>query len=161
MMAPYKQALAASIPSLTIDGIQCDTEEHSNFHIHLHLDIFIDGREIRIPNNIGSVPDKCTYGIHTDDNSGIIHIESPEKRTFWLGELFHIWGRNFNNTQLFDNKVEEHTSNKGLYVYINGQKVASGVDYRLIPLKAHDEIAIIYGVLPTFLPSGYDFPKGL
>jgi hypothetical protein len=37
---------SASLSSLTLDGIECETREHSNFHIHSHLDIFINGEKV-------------------------------------------------------------------------------------------------------------------
>jgi hypothetical protein len=49
-----------------------------------------------------------------------------------------------------------------LSVYVNGNKVPTNVDYRSIKLNAHDEIAIIYGVMPfDKIPLRYEFPQGL
>ncbi|MDQ6723190.1 MAG: hypothetical protein M3Z01_02865, partial [Thermoproteota archaeon] len=36
-----------------IDGIQCNSMEQSIFHIHAHLDIFINGQNTTIPALIG------------------------------------------------------------------------------------------------------------
>jgi len=47
-----------------------------------------------------------------------------------------------------------------LNVYVNGNK-AGGTNYRDIKLNAHDEIAIVYGIAPTTIPSKYNFPEGL
>jgi hypothetical protein len=100
--------------------------------------------------------------MHTHDDSGIIHIESPEVRTFTLGEFFDIWNKKFNNNQLFDNVVGEGSSNNNtLSVYINGIRVSNEVDYREVKINAHDEIAIVYGKPPDSIPSSYPFPKGL
>jgi len=38
-------ASPSSSSSLTIDGVQCDKQEYSDIHIHMHLDIFINGEE--------------------------------------------------------------------------------------------------------------------
>ena len=64
---------------------------------------------------------------HTHDDTGIGHIESPENRTFTLGEFFDIWGEKFSNSQIFDNIVEENY-NKTLTVYVNGKQVNSATD---------------------------------
>jgi hypothetical protein len=83
--------------------------------------------------------------MHTHGNTGIIHIESPDVRNYTLGEFFVIWDKKFSNTQIFNNQVgEDNGKNSTLSLYINGQKVSDRVNYRDIPIKAH-EIAIIYG----------------
>ena len=102
----------------------------------------------------------CIYWVHTHDQKGIIHIESPENRNFTLGEFFDIWGQNFSNNQIFDNIVEE-SDNNILSVYVNGKKISTGNDYRQITINAHDEIAIVYGKPPASIPSNYEFPEGM
>ena len=144
--------------SSAIDGIQCNTMEHFALHIHTHLDIFINGKQFNVPSQIGIKPyERCLYWMHTHDDSGIIHIESPEKRDFTLGQFFDIWNEKFNNTQILNNTVN---GNNALSVYVNGHKV-TGMNYRDIKLHAHDEIAIVYGNPPANIPSKYDFPQGL
>jgi hypothetical protein len=34
-------------------------------------------------------------------------------------------------------------------------------DFRLLPLKKHEEITIVYGRSPSHIPKKYDFPSGL
>jgi hypothetical protein len=149
---------SSSSSSLTIGGITCDKAEHFVTHIHTHLDIFIKGKEFVVPSNIGIIPDNCIYWLHTHDDTGIIHIESPDDRTFKLGQFFQIWGETFSNNQIFDNLVDD---NNTLSVYVNGKKVDSKTDYRQIPLNEHDEIVIVYGKPPNSIPSSYEFPEGL
>ena len=91
---------------------------------------------------------------------GIIHIESPEKRNFTLGEFFNIWNQNFSSSQIFDNTVDG-SSNSTLNVYVNGSKISAGSDYRQIPINAHDEIAIVFGKPPDPVPTAYEFEEGL
>jgi hypothetical protein len=157
-MAP-NTLLASASSSLEIDNIRCEVIEHLTFHIHAHVDIFINGKPYTVPSQIGIIPNKCLYWMHTHDDTGVIHIESPENRTFTLGQLFDIWNEKFNNTQIFDNIVSNNTNNT-LSVYVNGNK-ASSVDYRDIKLNGHDEIAIVYGKPPDTIPSSYHFPQGL
>ena len=142
-----------------IDDIECNTTEYAVFHIHAHLDIFIDGKPISVPSQIGINTDAgCLYWLHTHDDSGVIHIESPLEREFTLGNFFDIWGESFNNTHLFDGEVTNNT----LSVYVNGNKVPTDMDYRSINLNAHDEIVIVYGVMPSDkIPSNYEFARGL
>ena len=150
---------SSSSSSLTIDGITCDKKEHFVSHIHTHLNIFMNGKEFVVPSNIGIIPDNCIYWLHTHDDTGVIHIESPDDRTFTLGQFFQIWGETFNNNQIFDKLVDNNTNT--LNVYVNGKKVDSKTDYRQIPLNGHDEIVIIYGKPPNSIPSNYKFPEGL
>jgi hypothetical protein len=89
IIAPVDNAIISSssffssATTAIIDGISCDTMEHLNFHIHAHLDIFINAQFYTIPSEIGIIPDKCIYWMHTHDDSGIIHIESPEIRSIY------------------------------------------------------------------------------
>ena len=148
---------AASASALTVNRIQCNANEQLLFHIHAHLDIFINGQAIYVPPQIGIIPDKCIYWLHTHDEKGIIHIESPVKRDFTLGQFFDIWSKKLNNSSEFANIFGGKNIPE---VYVNGQKV-TGVNYREIKLHAHDEITLIYGKPPDTVPSGYGFSQGL
>ena len=54
------------------------------------LAIFINGKNHTVPALIG-ITNYCFYWLHTHDQSGIIHIESPIHRAFTLGNFFDIW----------------------------------------------------------------------
>ena len=149
----------ASASSPQIDNIRCNSMEQVAFHIHTHLDIFINGQTYAIPPQIGIIPGKCFYWLHTHDDSGIIHIESPVIRNFTLGQFFDIWNKKFTNTQILNNMVN---SKNTLNVYVNGSKANPIVNYRDIKLSGHDEIAIVYGMQPANpIPSKYHFAEGL
>jgi hypothetical protein len=144
----------------TIDGIQCNPSEKFVLHNHVHIDIFINGQRYIVPSQVGIIPERCIYWLHTHDDSGIIHIESPVVKNYTLGQFFDIWNKKFNNSQIIDN-VANGKNNNTLSVYVNGQKVSSGANYRDINLNEHDQIAIVYGKPPTSIPTKYEFPKGL
>lgn len=146
----------------TVGGISCDSMEHFIMHIHVHLDIFINGKPYQVPSEIGIVSNQCIYWLHTHDDTGIIHIESPEERDFTLGEFFDVWGQKFDNNRILDNIVgKDGSNNNELNVYVNGNKVSNSTDYRGIKLNEHDEIVIAYGAPPKVIPKGYQFPEGL
>ena len=63
----------ASASSPQIDNIQCNSMEQAAFHIHTHLDIFINGQHYTIPPQIGIIPGKCFYWLHTHDDSSYTH----------------------------------------------------------------------------------------
>jgi len=138
-----------------IDGISCDNREHFTFHYHAHLDIFVNGISYAIPADIGIKPQDCIYWIHTHDISGIIHIESPDNRTFSLGQFFDIWGKEFNNNQIFD-FVVDNSQNKLIHVYINGTNV-NDLQYRDISLHDRQYITIVYGMQLSEIPT-FEFP---
>jgi hypothetical protein len=129
-----------------VDGIECSSMEQAVFHIHVHLDVFVDGQPSTVPASIG-IPNNCLFWLHTHDTTGVIHIEAPSYRVFNFGQFLDIWS----NSDVA--KIPE-----GLPVaYVNGKQVD---DYRNINLNAHDEIAIVYGNPPASIPSVYNFPPG-
>lgn len=136
-----------------IDGIKCDQAEHFNFHYHAHLDIFVHGFSYLVPAGIGIRPPDCIYWLHTHDTSGIIHVESPENKTFTLGQFFDIWGKKFDNNQLFDFKVDNSTD-KTLSIYVNGTAIKG--TYRDLPILNHEDITVVYGIPPPKNPP-YEF----
>ena len=141
-----------------VDGIQCNVREQFLFHIHTHIDIFVNGQLIYIPPQIGIIPGKCIYWMHTHDGTGIVHIESPINRHFTLGQFFDLWKSKLSNPKVFDNIFNGKDVPS---VYINGSKVPSTVNYRDVKLSPHQEIAVVYGRPPDSIPSTYDFPPGL
>jgi hypothetical protein len=146
----------------TVSGIRCDSMEHFIMHIHTHIDIFINGNPYQVPSKIGIIPNQCIYWLHTHDDTGIIHIESPEEEDFTLGEFFDVWRQKFDNNQIFENKIgKDGSKNNALDVYVNGNRVSNSTDYRGIKLNEHDEIVIAYGIPPKEISKSYQFPEGL
>lgn len=134
----------------TIDSIGCDSMEYSVFHIHTHLDIFVNGQPIVVPASIGIKDNTCLYWLHTHKSDGIIHIESPKQRDFSLEEFLDIWKST--NTSL-------PPTNENPVIYVHGQVVNTSLKDTL--LNAHDEIVLVYGNSPSHIPQFYQFPEGL
>src|SRR5437899_10282978 len=44
-----------------VEGIECDTTEYTVFHVHAHLDIFVNGHPITVPAFIGIEGNTCLY----------------------------------------------------------------------------------------------------
>jgi hypothetical protein len=139
--------------ALPIDGIKCEAMEGNAFHVHAKLAIFINGKNHTVPALIG-ITNYCFYWLHTHDQSGIIHIESPSHRNFTLGNFFDIWKQKLNNNQILNHTA---SASNPLTVYVNGTQVPKGTIYRDIPLHAHDVISIVYGSPPKVIPSKADF----
>jgi hypothetical protein len=86
-------ARAAFPTGAPVDGIRCDAMEGAVLHIHQHLAIFDHGKPVTVPEDVGRpLAAQCFYWIHTHTPDGIIHVESPNFRTFTLGNFFDIWG---------------------------------------------------------------------
>jgi hypothetical protein len=129
-----------------ISGIACDAMEGQRIHIHQHLVLLDHGQQVTIPPNVGQVPARnCLYWIHTHTPDGIIHIESPQSRTFTLADFFAIWGQPLSRTRAASMRARKGTT---LRVWVNGKRYRG--DPRTIPLVAHADIVIEAG--PPFPP---------
>ena len=88
------------------------------------------------------------YWLHTHDATGIIHVESPDDRTYTLGQFFDIWGQPLTSGEV--------AGLKGVVrAYIDG-KPSSG-NPRGIVLGAHLQITLEVGA-PIVPPPTYAFP---
>jgi hypothetical protein len=147
-----------------VDGIEAGSMEQLLFHIHAHLAIYVHGQQKFVPYGIGIVPPyqlqntasgpfvaggSKFYWLHTHDESGIIHIESPQHRTCTLGNLFDIWHQPLTPTQA-------GPATGQVAVLVNNHPV--GGDPRAIPLTAHDVIQLNVDTAEPFHP--YNFPNG-
>ena len=149
--------------SATIDGIPCETVEHTEAtakHIHIHLDIFLKGAPVNLPANEGiSQANQCLYWIHTHDASGVIHVEAPARaasRQFTLGDAFDVWGLKLDSQHVGTLQVPKDGS---LVAFINGKPYTGNP--RRIPLNSHDEIVLeITPGAPAQIPTSYTFPAG-
>lgn len=129
---------------LAIDGVNCDSMEGAVEHIHSHLQIFDRGHSVEVPAQVGIVANGgCLYWLHTHAADGIVHIESPVKRTFTLGQFFDIWGRPI-------------PKGKDWRVTVNGKRY-TGNPAR-IPLRDREEIVMQKGP-PWGTPHGADWSK--
>jgi hypothetical protein len=136
------------------------------FHIHAHLTIFVRGVARQVPAGIGIAPPyevastprgafvagaSCFMWLHTHVADGIIHTESPTKRTYRLGEFFDIWGQPLDREQL-------GPAHGLVTAFFNG-RVFTG-DPRQVPLLAHAQIQLEVG-RPLVAPDHITFPHGL
>jgi hypothetical protein len=156
---------AASAGGQAVDGISCQTSEQTLFHIHAHLTVFVNGSPRQVPAGIG-IPGAraqntpagpfidggtCLYWLHTHSGDGVIHIESPVKRTYTLGEFFDEWGQPLGPGQV--------GPAKGKVTVIYNKQVYHG-DPRGVPLTAHAQIQLEVGT-PLIAPVSISFPNGL
>jgi hypothetical protein len=135
---PVRAAVPAGQP---VDGIHCDSMEGSVLHIHQHLAIRDHGKAVPIPPDVGRpVVAQCLYWIHTHTPDGIIHIESPNFRSFTLSDFFDVWGEPLSRTGAAGAKLKkgEHVA-----IWVDGRPYAG--DPRKIDLTNHLDVTIDVG----------------
>jgi hypothetical protein len=145
------QVRAAGLPMLG--------EEGQVLHIHAHLDVFVDGKAVMVPADIGvDVAKQQISPLHTHDASGVVHIESPEKRDFTLGQFMTEWNVPIAKDALGPLKTG---GGKELHVFVNGKEQAG--DPAALKLVAHDEITVVYGAAgdKVRVPTSYTWSQGL
>ena len=153
--APWNPGLDTLPDRLEPLGLNDLTTEGQVVHIHQHLDIFVNGKKEPVPANIGIYDGQFLTELHTHDSSGIMHVESPTKRTFDLAQFIGVWGVRFNESCI-GGYCKELTPWR---VYVNGSPYPG--DPRALELKEHQEIAFVIGTPPAKIPSSYKFPSGL
>jgi hypothetical protein len=153
--APWHEGLDTLPDRLEPLGLHALTTEGQVVHIHQHLDIFVNGKPQPVPANVGIYAGQFLTELHTHDPSGIIHVESPTRREFDLGQFFGVWGVRLTADCVggYCRQVTPWT------VYVNGQAY-TGNPAALV-LKEHQEIAFVIGTPPRKIPSKYSFPAGL
>ena len=149
----------------TVDGIRCEASEQVLFHIHAHLAVFVDGQPAVVPEGIGIAPPRsvqqyasgpfvlggsCFYWLHSHTNDGVIHIESPIRRTYTLGNYFDVWNQPLSATQVA-------SAHGPVTAYLDGRRFTG--DPRTIPLGLHAVIQLDVGT--NVAPRAYTFPAGL
>ncbi len=142
------------------------------YHVHSHLDVFVDGEPLVVPGGIGisrSVPPReiegetlyvlgdrpcskpCISSLHTHADDGILHTESPVEQPNTLGEFFTEWGVRLTDTCV-GGYCEPATP---ISIYLDGEEFTGRP--RNIALANRLEIAIVIGTPPTEIPSVGDF----
>lgn len=140
---------AAGLPMLSHEG----TVEH----IHAHLDVRVNGQSVDVPAMIG-IDRRGISPVHTHDSTGVIHIESPVKQAFTLGEFFTEWDVGLSTDSIGGLQAGD---GKTLRAFVNGKPTTGNP--AALPINAHDEIVLIYGTAQPgeSIPAHYDFASGL
>jgi len=133
-------ARAQDAPGQPIDGVRCDQMEGSVFHIHQHLSVYVHGKPMPVPSDVGRpFLSNCLYWLHTHTSDGIIHVEAPMIATFTLGQFFDEWGQSLSATQVGATKLPSGA----LHVFVDGLPYHG--DPRKIELDQHADIVLEAG----------------
>ena len=156
-------------------GLVPEVNEHLAYHVHSHLDVFVNGSHVKIPAGIGidthdmavhhgplpdgsiayggiiKCPKVCISPLHTHADLGVLHTETDKPVPNRLGQFFVEWGVRLNRSC-----VGGYCRPDSIRVYVNGKRNLG--DPRQIRLVDRSEIAIVIGSLPKKIPSV--FPAG-
>jgi hypothetical protein len=156
--APWTNGNLGLKERLDAIGLPVLSAEQLAFHIHMLLQVFVDGNPVPVAqgigiNQIGSASDQFITVLHTHDASGVIHVESAKQQDYTLGEFFDVWGVPLSSTQI---GAYANAGDKQVRVFLNGQPYTG--DPRGLVLKQHEDIVVTYGTtkkLPDPIPSTY------
>jgi len=168
---PLLQPAQSPAGGFPVDGIECLNMEGELIHIHAYVAIYADGQAVAVPPGVGIVappdgdvsalasngPLECYYALHVhDEQPSIIHVESPVRRTYTLGQLFDIWGQPLSGSQVLgyradaDHKLTFWVSDAG------GTPTPYTGDPRGLPFADHRTIVILYNS-PHVQPKPFDW----
>jgi hypothetical protein len=157
-------------------GLEPETAESLQHHVHSHLDVFVDGRAVPVPAGVGidihnpgvhtfGRGDRISYGgitepcsspcispLHTHDRTGIVHTESATAENNTLGELFTEWAVRFDGSCVGSFCQPDVP----ISVYVNGKRVALD-RAAATELTDQEEIAVVIGRPPAKVPASADF----
>jgi hypothetical protein len=143
---------AMGFPILSAEGV--------TQHIHMDLQVFVNGKQEEVPALIGIGSDaNGTFfsDLHTHDATGIVHLESQTNDRFTLGQFFDVWGVYFTKSCVGSLCT---SGDQTLQVFDNGTKVSG--DPTKIVFRQHHTYVVAYGTpdqLPNPIPDSYP-PNG-
>jgi len=155
-------------------GLESETHEFLSYHVHAHLDVFVNGQPVPVPAGIGiNIDDPavhhapfvdgteayggiappcnqpCISPLHTHDDSGILHTESAKANPNRLGQFFTEWDVRLDSTCVGG----YCRPGSSVLVYVDGGRYIG--DPADILLSDRKEIAIVIGTLPDKIPTAF------
>jgi hypothetical protein len=156
-------------------GLVPERAEFLQYHVHAHLDVFVNGEPIRVPAGIGiNIKDPgvesakladgttaygdielcrhvCISPLHTHDDTGVLHTETKTVQPNRLGQFFTEWA-----VRLTPDCVGGYCKPEApIAIHVDGKRFTG--DPREIELSNLREIAIVIGTPPASIPS--EFPS--
>src|SRR3954451_3447778 len=124
------------------------------FHDHALLHVYANGLLVPVPAGIGYDPKRhILSGIHTHDQTGVIHMEADKPFKTTLGDVFMEWGLALGKDQLGGLKP---TGDDKVWVYVNGKELTTDpVSY---VIKKDDNIVVAYGKQGSFETTPFTGP---
>jgi hypothetical protein len=152
--APWTSGTLGLKQRLQAIGLPVLSQEALAFHIHMLLQVYVNGKAVPVPQGIGidEVQQFITV-LHTHDATGVIHVESATQTTYTLGEFMNVWGVPFSSSTL---GAYSNSGDKQVRVFLNGKPFTG--DPTGLTLKQHELIVVTYGTtkqLPNPIPKTY------
>lgn len=156
-------------------GLEPETHEFLDYHVHAHLDVFVNGEPVVVPAGLGIAIDDpavqhdvvdgtdnyggidppcavpCISPLHTHDVTGVVHTETKDPTPNTLGQFFTEWGVALDQSCV-GGYCEPEAS---VLVYVDGRAYED--DPAAIELTDGKEIAIVVGTPPDKIPVSYRF----
>jgi hypothetical protein len=151
-------------------GLVPERAEFLQYHVHAHLDVFVDGERVIVPAGIGidtsnpavisdaqgaglmrdrECDTPCISPLHTHAVDGVLHTETKTPKPNTLGQFFDEW-----DVKLDSSCVGEFCDPEtSIAIYVDGE-VHEG-DPREIELSDGREIAVVIGEAPDEIPSEF------
>jgi hypothetical protein len=155
-------------------GVPFEVTEHLAYHVHAHLDVFVEGQPVQVPPGIGiNIDDPavhefsgplgpgyggieppgceqpCISALHTHDPDGVLHTESATVEGNTLGQFFVEW-----DVALTEECVGDYCApDTEIAFYVDGEQFAG--DPATIELVDQREIAIVIGTPPDEIPDSF------
>lgn len=149
----------------TMDGMQCYPQEATTMHLHVNLEIFVDGKQGQIPPGLGFVAPtssgipalgfsgstRCIYPVHVHYPDNQVHVESPVSRRYTLGEVFDLWGEPLSKTQVLGYHADTTHALAFGFTFSSGAAPFDPYlgDPRAMPLLDNETIKIVYQTIPA------------
>lgn len=141
-------------------GLRMLSSEGAALHTHQHLTVTVDGHSVTVPADLGvDEAARRLSAIHTHDDSGVIHVESPDVRTFRLDQVFTEW-----NVRLAPGRIGPYENGEDgarVTVFVNHRRYAG--DPNEIALTQHQDIdfVVTHGTTTPTPPDRFVWPSDL
>ena len=155
-------------------GLTPKTREFFQYHVHSHLDVFVNGEPVTVPpglgididdpavhhgvledgsDSYGGIDPPCTQPcispLHTHDNTGVLHTESAASEPNRLGQLFTEW-----DVVLDASCIGGYCRpDASVLVYVDGDLYEGNPAD--IDLTDEKQISIVVGTPPAVIPATF------
>ncbi len=109
-------------------------------HIHIQLSVWVDGKRVEVPSNIGidpQLPHGDMASLHTHTPDGVVHDEGQGNAT--LAMVFAIWGVPFSANGLGPYRA---SASKSVQMWVNGKPSQA---FGALKLKDKQQIVVSFG----------------
>jgi hypothetical protein len=148
---PWNNGVGELQNNLSLVQLSALAQEALAFHVHDHLDVYVNGKHVTVPRGIGI--SSFITELHTHTPDGVIHVESAKNRPYTLGQFFGEWAVRLNAKCLGRYCGDLHW-------WVNGKaQTGNPADLNLVK-PPHQEIVIAAGKPPAHVPASHTFPAG-